>query len=117
MAYDESLADRVRVYTPGGATAAEIRMFGGVCWTLAGHMVAGVTGRGLMIPVGRDKMADAIARGAREMQMGGRTMSGFAIVDEPSDEQIDEWVTESLARASQLPPKPPKSPKPRTPRR
>lgn len=105
MAYDEALADRIRVHIPGGDHVAEIKMFGGLCWTFNGHMIVGLGQTELMIPVGRDGMPDAIARGAHEMKMGERTMTGFAGVVDPTDEQIDEWVAESLARVSDLPPK------------
>ncbi|MDI6944911.1 TfoX/Sxy family protein [Microbacterium sp. JZ70] len=109
MAYDDELADRIRAFVP--ADAVEIRMFGGLCWTLRGHMVAGITRDELMIPVGRDGMADALARGAHEMQMGTRTMTGFAGVRSPTDEQLDEWIRESVARTLALPPKEKKAPR------
>jgi TfoX/Sxy family transcriptional regulator of competence genes len=103
MAYDEALADRIRAQVP--ADAVEIRMFGGLCWTVDGHMVAGVIRAELMIPVGRDGMPEALVRGAHPMTMGQRTMSGFAGIDDPDDTALDEWISESVARAASLPPK------------
>ncbi|MFV0373066.1 TfoX/Sxy family protein [Microbacterium sp.] len=113
MAYDNGLADRIRAHVPAGSEVAEIAMFGGVCWTLNGHMFAGVLGSALLVPVGRDGMADALARGAHEMRMGQHIMSGFVGVDDPDDVHIDEWLTESVARAANLPPKQKKPKKPK----
>ena len=56
MAYDEALADRIGAAVEAAAGAAgyrEIRMFGGLCWTVNTHMAVGATGDDLMVHVGR----------------------------------------------------------------
>lgn len=105
MPYDEALADRIRAHIPAGEHTAEIKMFGGLCWTSHGHMIVGLTRSQLMVPVGRDGMPNALARGAEQLRMGERVMSGFVGVADPTDQQIDEWVAESAARVANLPPK------------
>lgn len=105
MPYDEELADRIRAYAPASDHAAEIKMFGGIAWMLHGHMYAGITGSSLMVPVGRDGVDDALARGARPLTMGTRTMAGFVTVDDPTDAELAEWIGASIERIAQLPPK------------
>lgn len=105
VAYDEELADRIRAYAPVSEDATEMKMFGGIAWMLRGHMYAGITGSSLMVPVGKDGMDDAIARGAHPMHMGAKAMTGFVTVDDPSDEQLAEWIGAAVERVAQLPPK------------
>ena len=42
MAYDEDLADRVRVVLPPAEAVTERQMFGGLAFMLSGHMFCGV---------------------------------------------------------------------------
>src|SRR5229473_266130 len=73
MAQDEDLADRMRVVLAGTGAVREVRMFGGLCFMLNGNMVAGTSRRGLLVRVGKDRHAQALARpGARPMEMSGR---------------------------------------------
>ena len=64
MAYDETLAQRVRdalvAYTGPGIT--ERRMFGGLAFMLDGNMCCCVTDPGLMTRVGPDAYAAALAQ-------------------------------------------------------
>ena len=113
MAYDEVLADRIRAYAAAADDATEMKLFGGIGWMLRGHMYARITRSSLMIPVGRDGFDDALARGAKPLHMGARQMAGFVTVDDPTDEQLAEWISASIARIAALPPKPPKPPKAR----
>jgi len=115
MAYDESLAERIRAAVGRAAGAAgyrEIRMFGGLCWTVNTHMAvgtgAGEAGSDLMVYVGTDGVDDALATGARRATMGERTMGGVVLVAEadlPDDADLDAWVAPAVARALARPPK------------
>ena len=73
MALDEDLADRMRAVLAGTGVVREVRMFGGLCFMLNGNMVAGTSRRGLLVRVGKDRYAQALARpGAKPMEMSGR---------------------------------------------
>lgn len=48
MAYDEDLAERVRA-AMGTTTFTEIKMFGGLCFTVGGNMAVGLVGDDLMV--------------------------------------------------------------------
>ena len=49
MAYDEELGERVRAALGAVPGVAEIKMFGGLCYTVRGHMAVGVNGDDLMV--------------------------------------------------------------------
>jgi len=101
MAYDESLAERVRSLVPD---LAEKRMFGGLAFLVNGHMSVVVRGKGgLMVRVDPASLAKALAEpGASEAVMRGRVMTGWVIV-EPSavDRAVDlrRWVKRGVSAA------------------
>lgn len=114
MTYDEALAERIRAAVDTAAGPAgyrEIRMFGGLCWTVNTHMAVGAAGHDLMVHVGKDGVDDALERGARPATMGERTMGGVVLVGTPElhdDGAIDAWVGPAVERARAKPPKKPK---------
>lgn len=103
------LADRIRTIVGHDPNIGEIRMFGGVCFTLNGNMLVGTMKDGtLLARVGEDREADALVRpGASRMNFGGREMKGFLIV---APEQLDgdalrQWIALASAYVGPLPPK------------
>ena len=112
MALDEALAERMRAVLAGTGAVREVRMFGGLCFMLNGNMVAGTSRRGLLVRVGKDQHAPALARpGAKPMEMSGRPMAGYIFVDPPPcDERgLRDWLELAIAFVNTLPPKAPKS--------
>jgi len=111
MAYEEALAARVRaaLVAAGAVAVREIRMFGGVCFTVAGHMCCGVTGSDLMVRVGPDQHAAALARPhARPMDFTGRPLHGFVFVGPDGTRrsaQVARWIRLALTFTTSLPPK------------
>jgi TfoX/Sxy family transcriptional regulator of competence genes len=109
MAYDEGLAQLIRDDLAGEAGITEKKMFGGLCFLLNGHMVAGVHKGGGMFRVGKDNDAEALAiEGAGAMLFTGRSMSGM--VDASDDCMTDDQRRGKLAAlalgfAKSLPPK------------
>ncbi|MGE3718704.1 MAG: TfoX/Sxy family protein, partial [Bauldia sp.] len=93
----------------------EQKMFGGIGFMIQGNMIAGVSPRGLLLRVSKDEDAGALARrGARPMEHGGRTMTGFIYVDPATIESEDglrSWLDIALRYVRALPPKvkPPKT--------
>jgi TfoX/Sxy family transcriptional regulator of competence genes len=57
VAYDETLADRVRDVLAGEPGLSERKMFGGLAFMLDGHMCCGVVGDRLMLRLGADAAA------------------------------------------------------------
>lgn len=110
MAYDEELAGRIReavesvVGSPEGYR--EIKMFGGLCWTVNTHMTVGAGDGGLMVHVGKDGMQAALEQGARPATMGQRTMGGVVLLageDLPDDQSLADWVRPAVERAQARP--------------
>jgi TfoX/Sxy family transcriptional regulator of competence genes len=116
MAYDEPLGARVREALAGTTGLTEKQMFGGLCFLVNGHMCAGLVGSTLMVRVGPEGHADALAQPhVRPMDFTGRPMTGMVFVDPPalaSDSSLGAWVARGARYAGSLPAKPPKSPKP-----
>ena len=115
MAYDEELAERVRAALGPVLGVTEIRMFGGLCYTIGGNMAVGVTGQDLMVRLDPASAEAALAEpGARPMDFTGRPMRGFVFVGPEgmkTNRSLRSWVDRSVVHASSLPPKQPKSKK------
>ena len=107
MAYDEKLAERVRkaVATRKGMT--EKRMFGGLAFLLGGRMCCGILNDDLMVRVGPERYAAALARPhVRPMDFTGRPLSGFIYVGSPgvkAGAALAKWLREAAEYASSLP--------------
>lgn len=81
MAYDEALAARIREVLDARDDVVEKRMFGGVAFMVAGKMAVGVIGERLMVRVGADASAEALARPhTLPMDFTGRPMPGMVYV-------------------------------------
>lgn len=119
MAYDEELAERVRAALDDVNGVAEIRMFGGLCFTVAGNMAVGVSHDDLLVRMSPDDGDAALTEpGVRLMEVGSRTSRGFlAVAPEATatDRKLRAWIERGVAFASSLPPKRPKPKKPKRP--
>lgn len=108
MAYNESLADRVRDVLTNQYNITEKKMFGGLAFMLNGNMVCGVTRDDLMLRVGAQNYAEALKQpGARQMDMGGRPMKGMVFVEgtELTDDDLADRVNACARFVTSLPPK------------
>jgi TfoX/Sxy family transcriptional regulator of competence genes len=78
MAYDEKLAGRIRQLLSG---ANERKMFGGLAFMVSGKMCCGVLGDRLIVKVGKERHAEAIARpDVVPFDFTGRPMEGIIYV-------------------------------------
>src|SRR5918995_27443 len=109
MAYDETLAERIREALPHERGVEEIKMMGGLCFMIGGHMALGIVGEELMVRVGPEGYARALGRvHAREMDFTGRSMKGFVFVEPAgirTKRSLASWVAPAIAFAKSLPPK------------
>jgi TfoX/Sxy family transcriptional regulator of competence genes len=108
MAYDEGLAERIRAVL-GDEGVTERKMFGGVVFMCAGNMAVGVIGDELMVRVGQEGFADALAEPhARVMDFTGRPSKGMVYVrveGTAEDDDLRAWIDRGTAYARSLPPK------------
>ncbi len=110
MSYDEQLAERVRIALWERSGVAEVRMFGGLCFTLHAHMCCGVLGDLLVLRLGEEGAAQALAREhTRPMDFTGRPSKSIIYVEPAghrTDRALHSWIDEAVGFASTLPGKP-----------
>lgn len=113
MAYDEKLADRIRDALADVPDVTEKKMFGGIAFMVGSHMACGVIHDDLMLRLGSEGAARALARPhVRQMDFTGRPMTGMVYVgpDGVRGAALRRWVRSAAAYAQT---RPPKAPKPR----
>ncbi len=112
MACDEGLVDRVRNVLHGARGIGEIRMFGGVCFTLNGNMMCGVVKDELMCRIGEAAYEPALKRkNVRVMDFAKRPMKGYVFVASEGlaeDEDLRSWVEACRVFVGNMPMKVPK---------
>ena len=101
MAYDEKFADRVReLISQTNKDVEEKAMFGGLCFMVDDKMCVGVNKGRIMVrfdPEMNDEIMEK--EGARPMEFTGRTMKGFAFVDEKvltTKKKLEYWIKLAL---------------------
>ncbi len=115
MAYDESLAQRVRRALAAEQGIAEKKMFGGIAFLLRGKMSIGILGQDLVVrvdPAEQDKLLRYPQ--VRPMDFTGRPMKGFLYVGPKataSGAGLKAWLKRGLDYARSLPAKPKKKAK------
>ncbi len=109
MAYDESLARRVRAHFADLSDLRERKMCGGLAFMIRGNMCCGIVGEELMVRVGSEQYAAALAQpDARAMDFTGRPMTGMVMVATDglaSDEALEQWIRRGIEFVSSLPSK------------
>jgi len=110
VAYDESLADRIRELLPDDADVSERKMFGGLAFLIGGNMAVAASGQGgMMVRVDPAASDDLVATtDARPLEMRGRPMQGWLRVDShdvETERRLATWVSLGTTYAASLPPK------------
>ena len=109
MAYDETLAARIRAVLRDDDRVTERKMFGGIAFMLGGNMACGVIKEDLMVRVGPDAHDEALAEPhVRPMDFAGKPMRGMVYVDAQgpaSEADLERWVRAGASFAATLPAK------------
>ena len=110
MAYDEDLADRIRIAVQEADGVTEQRMFGGLAFLVNGNMAVAASGQGgLMLRVDPDQTESLVHEdGVARFEMRGREMNGWLRVDTSAtttDQDLARWVDVGVTYAASLPPK------------
>jgi hypothetical protein len=97
MAYDEHLADRIRLTLKYKQVAfVEKKMMGGLCFMVDEKMCLGITGEKLMARVGEINYLHSLEKdGCEEMNFTGSTLKGFVYVLPKAidlDDDLDYWI-------------------------
>ena len=109
MAYNEGLAQRVRVLLEGKSGLEEKKMFGGVCFLLNGNMACGILNESLIVRVGPEKYENALKLPhIREFDITGKPMKGWVMVSAEGHDTIKSlsyWVEQGVNFTMSLPAK------------
>lgn len=97
MAYDEYLADRIRIVMKSGKVKFdEKNMMGGLTFMVDDKMCVGVLKNTLMARIDPAIHDEALTRkGCREMDFTGRPMKGFVFVEPEgidADDDLRYWI-------------------------
>lgn len=119
MAFDEGLADRVRLSLQertrrAGHHLLEKRMFGGLVFMLNGNMCCGVRNTDLMLRLS-DELVEAVLkrRHTRPLDITGSRMKSLIYVHAQGtdlDQDLEEWVEVAYSYIKTLPAKDPSAP-------
>ena len=101
MAYNEKLADMTReLISLTHKNVEEKAMFGGLCFMVNDKMCVGVNKGRLMVRFDPGKNDEVMEKeGARPMEFTGRTMKGYAFVDEnvlTTKKKLEYWIKLAL---------------------
>ncbi|HSO14140.1 MAG TPA: TfoX/Sxy family protein [Anaerolineales bacterium] len=108
MAYNEKLAERIRVEL-GETPHVENKMFGGIGFLVHGNMACGVHKENMIVRVDPEKHEKLLKRkNIRVFDITGRAMKGWLMVEPDgckTAKQVSAWVREGVTFALTLPPK------------
>lgn len=109
MAYDESLAGRVRDALARQTGIEEKRMFGGIAFLWHGNMLVGAWKESLIARIGPEEYESALQEPSiREFDITGRAMKGWVLVEPEAmegDAALQEWIQRALKFVKTLPKK------------
>lgn len=109
MAYDETLAARLRGLLSDRAGLTEKKIFGGLAYMLNGNMCCGIVDEKLMLRLGRAGVETALTKPhTSEMDFTGRVIRTMVYVEPAgiaSDAALATWVEKGISFAETLPPK------------
>jgi TfoX/Sxy family transcriptional regulator of competence genes len=108
MAYDETLAARIRDTLAHRKGIEEKKMFGGVGFLLNGNMLVGVWKDSLIVRLGPDEGDEALKEPhVKEFDITGRAMKGWVLVEPEGVEGDDQlrWIQRAVKFVRTLPAK------------
>src|SRR5262245_52307659 len=102
MAFDGSLAARIRDALARKKGVEEKKMFGGIGFLLHGNLLVGVWKDSLIVRLGPDEGEVALREPhVREFDITGRAMKGWVLVG-PGGVEDDDQLTDWIGRATRF---------------
>ena len=109
MAFNEALAERIRLALPRKKAVAEKKMFGGIGFLLNGNMLVGVWKDSLIVRLGPEQAEDALLEPhVKEFDITGRAMKGWVLVEPKgveNDDQLNAWIQRAVLFVGKMPAK------------
>jgi len=96
MAYDEQLAERIRIAMGVRQDVTQKKMFGGLAFLQKGKMFCGIVKDELVVRVGQERYEESLREAhVRPMDFTGRPMKGYVFVEAAgcsTDKEVRRWV-------------------------
>ena len=109
MAYNEELAERMRVQLKSRRGVTEKKMFGGVGFLVNGNMACGIIKDDLIVRLSNDDFEKALKqKHVRIFDYSGRPMKDWVYVSAEgyaSDKALGGWMEKGMTFAKSLPKK------------
>ena len=109
MAFNESLAGRIRDALARKKNIEEKKMFGCICFFLNGNALAGVWKDALIARLGPDEGEAALREPhVRAFDITGRPMRNWVVVESEGvedDDQLKDWIQRAAKFVGKLPAK------------
>ncbi len=107
MAFDETLAARIRDTLARKKNIEEKKMFGCICFFLNGNALVGVWKDGLIARLGPDEGEAALREPhVRAFDITGRPMRNWVVVESEGvedDDQLKGWIRQAVKFVGKLP--------------
>ena len=107
MAFDESLAQRIRDALARKKNIEAKKMFGGIGFLLNGNLLVGVWKESLVVRLGKDEGEEALWEPhVKEFDITGRPMKGWVLVEPEGiedDERLRGWIERATKFVRTLP--------------
>ncbi len=107
MAYDDSLADRVRDGLARERDIVEKKLFGGLGFLLNGNLLVCVWKDALIVRLGPEQAEDALQElHVRPFDVTGRPMKGWVMVESDGvedDDSLAVWIGRAIRFVQSLP--------------
>lgn len=109
MAFDETLAARIRKALARKKGIEERKMFGGIVFMLKGNMLVGVWKDSLIVRLGEDQAAEALLEPhVGSFNITGKAMKRWAMIAPEGvegDDQLQAWIQRAVKFVGKLPAK------------
>jgi TfoX/Sxy family transcriptional regulator of competence genes len=109
MAFDETLAERIRQQLSRRKSVEEKKMFGGVGFLLHGNLLVGVWKESLIVRLGPEQGEAALREPhVKEFDITGKAMKGWVLVGPEGvegDDQLKDWIQRAVQFVGKLPAK------------
>jgi TfoX/Sxy family transcriptional regulator of competence genes len=107
VAYDEELANRIRIVVQDEPGMTERRMFGGLAFLVNGNIAVGASSQGGLLLRADPARTEALVdhEHVRRFTMRGREMNGWLHVDIEmltTEDELGRWVNHGLTYARSL---------------
>jgi TfoX/Sxy family transcriptional regulator of competence genes len=109
VAYNEHVAERVRLLLKRRRGIEEKKMFGGIAFLLNGHMCCGVLNNSLVLRLGEECTRAALREPyTRPMDFTGKVMKSMIYLGPKGfrkDNELKSWIERAVSFARSLPKK------------